>query len=126
MDIKGVEDLKKVIEVIHDSEFNDKDLKYDPQKRVFSLTTWTSDRLKEFVLDIYNVEEYKPINLDKANKGQATGGVFNDIAIKDEGLNLEIISQDLRIKLRLSKLGGSFIQVSRRAKGTVPKGGQSK
>ncbi len=126
MDIKGVEDLKKVIEVIHDSEFNDKDLKYDPQKRVFSLTTWTSDRLNEFVLDIYNVEEYKPINLDKVNKGQATGGVFNDIAIKDEGLNLEIISQDLRIKLRLSKLGGSFIQVSRRAKGTVPKGGQSK
>jgi len=108
MEIKNIEDLKRVVGEMHDSEFIGKDLNYDSQKKTFNLKSRSSDRLHKFHLAIYNVEEYTSINLDKVNEGKATGGVFNDIGVKNQGLNLEIISQDLRIKLRLGKLAGSF------------------
>ena len=113
MDIKSIEDLRKVVGEMHDSEFTDKDLLYNSAEGTFSLKTYTPDKAKEYLLDIYNVKKYEPVNLDKINRGQATGGIFNDVIIKNNGLDLEIISQDLKIKLNVSKLEGSFIQVTR-------------
>ena len=109
MDINSVEDIKKVVAEMHDSEFEEKDFSFDEKNKVFLLKSrCPSDNSKVFSLEIYNVEEYKPLNLDKVNEGKAFGGVFNNIIIKDNGLDLEIISQDLKISLSLSSLEGKF------------------
>ena len=109
MDIKSVDDVKVVADKMHDSEFCAEDFGFDSNKKIFYLRTHLSeDIVKKFILQICNVEEYDPINLDKIQERKATGGVFNTIKIKDQGHVLEILSQDLKILLKLSKLEGNF------------------
>ncbi len=109
MDIKNIGDLKKVVGEMHDSEFEGNDFFYDERKKTFYLKSHCpTDKNKLFSLEIYNVEKYNPINLDKIKQGKALGGVFNEIFIASHGLELTVLSQDLRIKLNLSKLEGKF------------------
>jgi len=95
---------------MHDSEFTDEDFGFDSKNETFFLRSYssrTSDKeRKEFYLEIYNVKKYTPLNLEKIRKGEAIGGVFNTIDVKSNGLKLTIISQDLKIVLRLRKLEG--------------------
>lgn len=116
MRIKNIDDIKVVIGKMHDSEFTDQDFGFDQKKEIFFLRSHSSEILfkekKEFHLELYNVKEYNPLNLDKIRKGKALGGVFNYIKIKNNGLGLIIVSQDLKIVLRLSKLEGEFKIIS--------------
>lgn len=109
MNIKNIADLKRIVGEMHDSEFEGKDFFYDAERKIFTLKSrCSSDKRKIFSLEIYNVEKYNLINLDKVNEGKALGGVFNDIRVDSTGLELKIISQDLKISLSLSKLEGKF------------------
>lgn len=109
MDINKAEDIKKIIGEMHDSEFDGSDLSFNPNKNIFYLKSYCpTDRNKVFNLEIHNVEKYDPINLDKINKGKAMSGVFNNILIGDDGLKLTLVSQDLKIVLKINKLGGKF------------------
>jgi len=108
--IESIEDIRTVIGKLHDSEFTEEDFGFDSKNETFFLRSYSSKVLskerKEFYLEIYNVKKYNLLNLDKIKKGKATGGVFNTIDIGHNGLKLSIISQDLNIVLRLSKLKG--------------------
>jgi hypothetical protein len=110
MQIESIEDIRTVIGKMHDSEFTEEDFGFDPKNETFFLRAYSSrissKERKEFYLEIYNVKKYNLLNLDKIKKGKATGGVFNTIDIGHNGLKLSIISQDLNIVLRLSKLEG--------------------
>ena len=109
MDIKSIEDIKKVVGQMHDSEFEGIDLSFDSDNNIFHLKSYCpKDRNKTFNLEVYNVEKYDPINLDKINEGKALGGVFNDILVGDNGLKLTLLSQDLKIVLNVNKLEGKF------------------
>lgn len=109
MEIKNIEDLKIAAGEMHDSEFNEKDFEFNSERKVFFLNTFSPDPAgKKYLLELYNIDKYTPFNLDKIKKGKATGGVFNGIEIKNNGLDLIVVSQDLRIKLRLNKLAGKF------------------
>lgn len=109
MDIKTAEDIKKVVGEMHDSEFAGSDLSFDMDKKIFRLKSYCpTDKNKIFNLEIYNVEKYDPINLDKINGGKALGGVFNDILVKNNGFELALLSQDLKIILNVNKLEGKF------------------
>jgi hypothetical protein len=108
--IESMEDIRTVIGKMHDSEFEEEDFGFDSKNETFFLRSYSSKVLskerKEFYLEIYNVKKYNLLNLDKIKKDKATGGVFNTIDIGQTGLKLSIISQDLNIVLRLSKLKG--------------------
>jgi hypothetical protein len=108
--IESTEDVRTVIGEMHDSEFNEEDFGFDSKNETFFLRSYSSrissKESKEFYLEIYNVKKYTPLNLEKNRKGKAIGGVFNTIDIGHNGLKLSIISQDLNIVLRLSKLEG--------------------
>jgi len=110
MKIKSIEDLRTVIGKMHDSEFTEEDFGFDSKNETFFLRSYSSKisskESKEFYLEIYNVKKYTPLNLDKTKKYKATGGGFNTIDIGNNGLKLSIISQDINIVLRLSKLEG--------------------
>ena len=106
MEIKKINDLKTAADLMHDSEFNGQDFGYDPREKVFYLKSRSTG--KEFSLKVYNVEKYDPVNLEKINMKRATAGVFDDIRIEDKGLSVKILSQDLNIRLRLSKLEGKL------------------
>lgn len=109
MEIKSIDDIKAVAGEMHDSEFKAEDFGFNSGEKIFFLKSRSADNsLKEFYLQFYNVEEYSPINLDKISKGKGVAGVFNNIKIRDEGLTLEILSQDLSIQLKLNKLDGKF------------------
>ncbi|MEJ2355873.1 MAG: hypothetical protein P8Y62_08255 [candidate division WOR-3 bacterium] len=108
--IESTEDIRTVIDEMHDSEFEEEDFGFDSKNETFFLRSYSSKGLnkkrKEFYLEIYNIKKYNILNLDKIKKGKATGGIFNTIDIGHTGLKLSIISQDLNIVLRLSKLKG--------------------
>jgi len=108
--IESAEDIRTVIGKMHDSEFTEEDFGFDAKNETFFLRSYSSKILreesKEFYLEIYNVKKYTPLNLDKIRKGETTAGVLNTIDIGHNGLKLSIISQDLNIVLRLSKLKG--------------------
>jgi hypothetical protein len=110
MQIESIEDIRTVIGKMRDSEFTEEDFGFDSKNETFFLRSYSSKVLskerKEFYLEIYNVKKYNLLNLDKTKKGKATGGVFNTIDIGHNGLKLSIISQNLNIVLRLSKLEG--------------------
>jgi len=108
--IESTEDIRTVVGEMQDSEFEEEDFGYDLKNETFFLRSYSSKVLskkrKEFYLEIYNVKKYNLLHLDKIKKGKATGGVFNTIDIGHTGLKLSIVSQDLNIVLRLSKLEG--------------------
>jgi hypothetical protein len=108
--IESAEDIRAVIGEMHDSEFEEGGFGYDSKNETFFLRSYSSKVLskkrKEFYLEIYNVKKYNLLNVDKIKKGKVTGGVFNTIDIGHTGLKLSIISKDLNIVLRLSKLEG--------------------
>ncbi|MBI5024956.1 MAG: hypothetical protein HZC18_08200 [Candidatus Omnitrophica bacterium] len=109
MEIKSINDIKIVSGEMHDSEFKAEDFGFNSEEKIFFLKAHSVDNSsKEFYLQFYNVKQYSPINLEKVNKGKATAGVFNNIKIRDKGLALEILSQDLRILLKLNKLDGKL------------------
>jgi len=108
--IESIEDIGTVIGEMHNSEFTEEDFGFDPKNETFFLRSYSSKTLneqrKEFYLEIYNVKKYTPLNSDKTKKDKVTGGVFDTIDIGKNGLKLSIISQDINIVLRLSKLEG--------------------
>ena len=112
MEIRNKDDINTVADVMHDTKFGLNDITYDSKKRIFLLTSQTADidspPKEEFRLELYNVDKYIPRNLDKIERGKATGGIFNDIRIKGGKDKLEIIliSQDLRIELESAKIEG--------------------
>ena len=107
MEINTIEDLRQVEGMLHDSEFREEDFGFNSDNKKFQLKSQSSDSpSKKFCLEIFNVVEYSSLNLEKVRQGKAVGGVFDYIKIADQGLALEIVSQDLKIRLRLSKLEG--------------------
>jgi len=109
MKIKNIKDVKIAAGEMHDSEFEEKDFGFDSEKKIFYLRSHSPEVLgKEFYLEFYNVEKYVPLNLDKIKEGKAIGGVFNYIKIGNDGRDIMLISQDLKIKLKLNKLEGKF------------------
>jgi len=108
--IESTADIKTVIGEMHNSEFTEEDFGFDAKNETFFLRSYSSkissNERKEFYLEIYNVKKYNLLNLDEIKKGKVTGGVLNTIDIGHNGLKLSIISQDLNIVLRLSKLKG--------------------
>jgi hypothetical protein len=109
IEIGSIDSIKTVVGEMHDSEFAAADFGFDSEKKTFFLkSTSFSQPSKIFFLQFNNVEQYEPKNLEKINKGKALAGIFNDIIIRNNGLVLEILSQDLRILLKLSKLEGIF------------------
>ncbi len=108
--IESIDDIRTVVGKMHDSEFTEEDFGFDPKNETFFLRAYSSrnssKESKEYYLEIYNVKKYTPLNLDKTRNNKATGGIFNTIDIGHNGLKLSIISQDLSIVLRLSKLEG--------------------
>jgi len=109
MEIKNIGDLKIAAGEMHDSEFKENDFGFNYEKKSFFLNTFSPDTSNRiYFLELDNVDKYSPLNLDKIKKGKATGGVFDSIEIKNNGLDLVVISQDLRIKLKLNKLAGRF------------------
>lgn len=111
MHIKSEDNLKAITGWLHDSEFGPKDFYYDCGTKVFYLKSRSCaiDVIKiEFVLELHKVEKYEAVNLDKIISGEATGGVFETIEIKNKGLDLTIISLDLKIELLLSSIDGKF------------------
>ncbi len=109
-EIKSIEDIRDVIGKMNDSEFIDEDFGFDSKNETFFLRSYSSKtsskERKEFYLEIYNVKKYNLLNSDKIKEDTAIGKVFNTIDIKSNGLKLIIISQDLKIVLRLRKLEG--------------------
>lgn len=102
-------DIEKASGEMHDSEFTEEDFGYDHSTKTFYFKSHLhEDTRTEFFLELYNVEKYTPLNLDRIKEGKATGGVLNDIKVKNHGLNLILISQDLNIQLELSNLEGKF------------------
>ena len=108
MEIRYKTDVEKVAGLMHDSEFTGEDFRYSSNDKIFCMQTHIPNTNNGFVLTLYNVEKYTPLNLDKIEKGEAVGGVFDDIHVENQGLRLILISQDLRILLNLSKLDGKF------------------
>lgn len=109
MEIKSADDIKIVDGEMHDSEFNAEDFGFNSGKQIFYLKSRSpDDPSKEFHLQFYNIEQYEPINLQKIKERKATAGVFDRIKIRDNGLTLELLSQDLKILLKSSKLEGRF------------------
>jgi len=106
---------------MHDSEFAEGDFGYHPAEKKFFLQTRivckqetilqnsiAVQHEKRFRLEIFNVKKYNPVNLFRIQKGQATGGVFNYIKVRDHGKRVTIVSQDLQIMLELTSLAGNF------------------
>lgn len=117
MDIKNIDDIKKIVDEMHDSEFDAEDFGFNADKKIFYLKSHSAQNdSEEFYVHFYNVQKYNAVNLDKVNIGKATAGVFGDIKIRDNGLTLEILSQDLRILLKLNKLEGTFEKKSKNIK----------
>lgn len=109
MEIKCIEDVQRVADEMHDSEFQEKDFSFDSEKKTFHLKSYSADIPgKEFYLELHNVEIYEPRNLERIKKGKATGGVFNKIKIGNNGLKLTLISQDLNVVLSLIKIADKF------------------
>ena len=109
MKIEAKENLETAAGEMHDSEFGHKDFRFDVGRKVFLLETHSTEIPgKKFRLEIHNVEKYNPLNLGKVMEGEATAGVFNDIAMKDKGRKLVILSQDLQIELIITNLCAFF------------------
>ena len=112
IEIKSIEDIKTIIGEMHDSEFTEEDFGFDSKNETFFLRSYSSKILskesKEFYLEIYNVKKYTPLNLNKIKKSKAIAGVLNTIDIRNNGLKLTLISQDLHIVLRLRRLEGNL------------------
>ncbi len=106
MIVSSVQDLKEVSDKMHDSEFSENDFWYKGEEGLFQIRTSTP--VEKFILKLCNVIEYHPVNLEKIKMRKATAGVFDEIKIKNSGLDLTITSQDLSIKLKLSKLEGNL------------------
>lgn len=111
MEIVSESDLKKISAIMHDSEFTDADFGFDPKEKKFYLHSRITQSGKQLRLEIFNVNKYNPKNLEKINAGKALGGVFNFIKTSGDCKKLIIVSQDLRIELRLTDLSGSFEEV---------------
>ena len=124
MEIKTIKDIKSISGIMHDAEFSGGDFSFEPVTRKFFFnaravtmqgrffqTRAPIQSGKRFHLELCNVEEYTPVNLDKILAGKAFGGVLNYIKIRNNGRNLTIVSQDLRIELKLSKLEGLFEEI---------------
>ena len=109
MEINCVEDLKKVADEMHDSEFQGKDFYFNAEKKSFGIKSHSPVVLGEdFTLELYNIEKYEPINLDRIESGKGVGGVFDTLKICNSGHKLVFLSQDLKIVLHVSKIEGSF------------------
>jgi hypothetical protein len=122
VEIKTKQDIKIVSNQMHDSEFSDKDFVFDSAENKFILNTRyvtmqggrffeTRSSIQKdirFHLEFWNVIKYNPINLDRILESRAIGGVFNYIKIRGGGKKLTLVSQDLRIVLELSEIGGTF------------------
>jgi len=109
MKIESVRDLKDVVAVMHDSEFNEKDYGFKPEKKMFFLESRAFRSQEHLRLELYNIEEYRPAkNEEKIWQGKGIAGVFNYIRIRKHGLKLTLVSQDLRIVMILSKLEGEL------------------
>ena len=109
--IESVRDLQDVVAIMHDSEFNEKDYGFIPEKKMFFLESRAFRSKEHFRLELYNIEEYKPVNEERIWQGKGIAGVFNYIRIRKHGLKLTLVSQDLRIVMVLSKLEGKLIIV---------------
>ncbi len=110
INIQSVSNLKNVFSLMHDSEFAENDFNYDEEKHLFNIST-VSSKMK-YSMELYNVIECKFFNLENITKGKATGGVFNYVKIENKGHDLMIVSQDLRISLRLASIRGKFKEES--------------
>lgn len=108
MKIESVKDIREIVDEMHDSEFSEADFRFDSNEKTFFLKSYSPISKKQFLLRFYNVEKYQVVNLDKIREGKATGGIFNDIRIRNGGLNLTLLSQDLRIIIELSKIEGKL------------------
>jgi hypothetical protein len=108
MEVKCIKDIIGIDGHLHDSELGGEDSRFDAESKIFHLKSYSKEFGKEYYLEFRNVEKYDPLNLDKIRKGKATGGVFNMFKIRSKGRKLIILSQDLRIILRLSKISGKF------------------
>jgi hemerythrin superfamily protein len=108
--IQTVSDLKNIFSLMHDSEFTENDFNFDEEKHLFQIST-VSSKMK-YSIELYNVVGCKFFNLENITKGKATGGIFNYVKIENKGHNLMIISQDLRISLRLASIRGEFKEES--------------
>lgn len=122
MQIKEKRDIKLVSAIMHDSEFCDKDFAFDSTENKFVLSaryvTMQGGRFLKrrssvqkdicFHLEFWNVLKCTPSNSDEIPEGRIVGGVFNYIKIRDRGRKLTLVSQDLRIVLELSGIGGTF------------------
>ncbi len=117
IEIKSIEDIRSVIDYMHDSEFGEDDFGFDSEKRTFHLKSHSPYTREDFYLEFHNVETFDPKNLDKVRKGKATAGVFNTIKIRSKGLKLILLSQDLHIVLRLSEISGKLEIVSCKGNG---------
>lgn len=109
MQIRCRGDLERAVGEMHDSEFQERDFGVDVENKRFHIRSYSVEgQRREFLLELYNVEEYTPLNLERIRQGRAMGGVLDDIRVKEQGLDLTLVSQDLRIRLKLSKLEGKF------------------
>lgn len=108
MEIRHIKDIKIVAGEMHDSEFAENDFSFNVLEKTFYLRSHSQNFSREFHLNFFNVEYYDPINLEKVKAGRAVAGILNDIKIRKNGLVLELLSQDLKILLKLNKLEGIF------------------
>ena len=108
MEVKSIKDIILIEGYLHDSEFGGEDFGFDAESKIFHLKSYSKEFGKEYYFEFHNVEMYDSRNLDKIRKGKATGGVFNMFKIRSKGRKLTILSQDLRIILRLSEIAGKF------------------
>jgi hypothetical protein len=126
MEIKTIEDIKAVSNMMHDAEFEDSDFGFNSVESKFFLnasavtmqgsffqTRAPIQSGKHFSLELLNVKKYTPINLEKVRAGKAIGGVFNYIKVEKRGMKLTIISQDLHIELELGDIAGTLEEIPR-------------
>lgn len=109
MEIKSIKDIKLVRGEMHDSEFGEEDFGFDPESKVFHLKSHSPDVLgRVLYLELPRVKKIDS-NLGKIKtRYRPVFGVFNTIKIKKKGLELVLLSQDLRIVLYLEALAGKF------------------
>lgn len=83
MDIKNIDDIKKIADEMHDSEFGARDFGFNADRKTFYLKShFPKSDTEEFYLRFNNVEKYNTVNLDKVNTGKATAGVFGSLKIQ--------------------------------------------
>ena len=120
MEIISENDLKEINAKMHDSEFSEADFIFNSAEKKFVLRTHPVAMHGKFFqtraaiqpdicfnLELLNVVKCKT-NLDKLKSGKSIAGVFNFIKMRNNGKNLTIVSQDLRIELELSEFAGRF------------------